>query len=74
VEKMAPAVEGQPRQRVKRRALCVAFAFGMACALLFMYSQLCLNVVMLRHDSQNAFLAPRRKKWRVRRPYFVNAW
>ena len=52
----------QPLQRLRRRALSVACAFGLAALVLFIRGQVCPNVKLLRNESRNAFLgAPRRK-------------
>ena len=48
----------QPLQRLRRRALSVACAFGLAALVLFTWGQVCPNVKLLR----NAFLGALRRK------------
>ena len=52
----------QPLQRLRRRALSVAGAFGLAALFLFMWGQVCPNVKLLRYESRNAFLGALRRK------------
>ena len=52
----------QPLQRLRRRALSVACAFGLAALFLFMRGQVCPNVKLLRNESRNAFLGALRRK------------
>ena len=52
----------QPLQRLSRRALSVACAFGLAALFLFMRGQVCPNVKLLRNESRNAFLSALRRK------------
>ena len=52
----------QPLQRLRRRALSVACAFGLAALFLFMWGQVCPNVKLLRYESRNAFLGALRRK------------
>ena len=52
----------QPLQRLRRRALSVACAFGLAALFLFMRGQVCPNVKYLRYESRNAFLGALRRK------------
>ena len=52
----------QPLQRLRRRALSVAGAFGLAALFLFMRGQVCPNVKYLRYESRNAFLGALRRK------------
>ena len=59
------AKQGQPQpplQRLRRRALSVACAFGLATLFLFMRGQVCPNVKLLRNESRNAFLGALRRK------------
>ena len=59
------AKQGQPQpplQRLRRRALSVAGAFGLAALFLFMRGQVCPNVKYLRYESRNAFLGALRRK------------
>ena len=60
------AKQGQPQQhplqRLRRRALSVASAFGLAALVLFTYGQVCPNVKLLRYESRNAFLGALRRK------------
>ena len=59
------ANQGQPQhplQRLRRRALSVACAFGLAALFLFMRGQVCPNVKLLRNESRNAFLGALRRK------------
>ena len=51
----------QPLQRLRRRALSVACAFGLAALILF-WGQVCPNVKLLRNESRNAFLGALRRK------------
>ena len=57
------AKQGQPQplQRLRRRALSVACAFGLA-ALFLLWGQVCPNVKLLRNESRNAFLGALRRK------------
>ena len=58
------AKQGQPQpplQRLRRRALSVACAFGLAALILF-WGQVCPNVKLLRNESRNAFLGALRRK------------
>ena len=50
----------QPLQRLRRRAISIACAFGLAA--LFTYGQVCPNVKLLRYESRNAFLGALRRK------------
>ena len=52
----------QPLQRLRRRALSVACAFGLAALFLFMRGQVCPNIKLLRNESRNAFLGALRRK------------
>ena len=52
----------QPLQRLRRRALSVAGAFGLAALVLFTWGQVCPNVKYLRYESRNAFLGALRRK------------
>ena len=52
----------QPLQRLRRRALSVACAFGLAALVLFTWGQVCPNVKLLRNESRNAFLGALRRK------------
>ena len=52
----------QPLQRLRRRALSVACAFGLAALVLFTWGQVCPNVKLLRYESRNAFLSALRRK------------
>ena len=52
----------QPLQRLRRRALSIAIAFGLAALFLFMRGQVCPNVKLLRNESRNAFLGALRRK------------
>ena len=54
--------EGQPLQRLRRRAISIAIAFGLAALFLFMWGQVCPNVKLLRYESRNAFLGALRRK------------
>mmetsp|Transcript_15664 Transcript_15664/g.44585 ORF Transcript_15664/g.44585 Transcript_15664/m.44585 type:complete len:95 (-) Transcript_15664:207-491(-) len=54
--------EGQPLQNLRRRAISVAIAFGLAALFLFMWGQVCPNVKLLRYESRNAFLGALRRK------------
>ena len=54
--------EGQPLQRLRRRAISIAIAFGLAALFLFMWGQVCPNVKLLRNESRNAFLGALRRK------------
>ena len=59
------AKQGQPQpplQRLRRRALSVAGAFGLADLFLFMRGQVCPNIKLLRYESRNAFLGALRRK------------
>mgnify|MGYP001308975433 CR=1 FL=1 len=51
-----------PLQRLRRRALSVASAFGLAALVLFTWGQVCPNVKLLRNESRNAFLGALRRK------------
>ena len=58
------AKQGQPQpplQPLRRRALSVACAFGLAALILF-WGQVCPNVKLLRNESRNAFLGALRRK------------
>ena len=52
----------QPLQRLRRRAVSIACAFGLAALFLFMWGQVCPNVKLLRNESRNAFLGALRRK------------
>ena len=52
----------QPLQRLRRRAISIACAFGLAALFLFMRGQVCPNVKLLRYESRNAFLGALRRK------------
>ena len=52
----------QPLQRLRRRALSVACAFGLAALVLFTWGQVCPNIKLLRNESRNAFLGALRRK------------
>ena len=52
----------QPLQRLRRRALSVACAFGLAALVIFTWGQVCPNVKLLRNESRNAFLGALRRK------------
>ena len=52
----------QPLQRLRRRAISIACAFGLAALILFTYGQVCPNVKLLRYESRNAFLGALRRK------------
>ena len=52
----------QPLQRLRRRAISVACAFGLAALVLFTWAQVCPNVKLLRYESRNAFLGALRRK------------
>ena len=54
--------EGQPLQHLRRRAISIACAFGLAALFLFMWGQVCPNVKLLRNESRNAFLGALRRK------------
>ena len=59
------AKQGQPQhplQRLRRRAVSIACAFGLAALVLFMWGQVCPNVKLLRNESRNAFLGALRRK------------
>ena len=49
-------------QRLRRRAISIAIAFGLAALVLFMWGQVCPNVKLLRYESRNAFLGALRRK------------
>ena len=51
-----------PLQRLRRRAVSIACAFGLAALLLFLWGQVCPNVKLLRYESRNAFLGALRRK------------
>ena len=55
----------QPLQRLRRRALSVACAFGLAALFLLLWGQVCPNVKLLRYESRNAFLGALRRKHTV---------
>ena len=62
---MSAATKGQqpqPLQRLRRRALSIAIAFGLAALVLFTWGQVCPNVKLLRNESRNAFLGALRRK------------
>ena len=52
----------QPLQRLRRRAVSIACAFGLAALVLFTWGQVCPNVKLLRNESRNAFLGALRRK------------
>ena len=52
----------QPLQRLRRRAISIGIAFGLAALFLFMWGQVCPNVKLLRYESRNAFLGALRRK------------
>ena len=52
----------QPLQRLRRRAISIACAFGLAALVLFTWTQICPNVKLLRYESRNAFLGALRRK------------
>ena len=52
----------QPLQRLRRRAISIAIAFGLAALVLFTWGQVCPNVKLLRNESRNAFLGALRRK------------
>ena len=52
----------QPLQRLRRRAISIGIAFGLAALFLFMRGQVCPNVKLLRNESRNAFLGALRRK------------
>ena len=52
----------QPLQRLRRRAVSIACAFGLAALVIFTYGQVCPNVKVLRYESRNAFLGALRRK------------
>ena len=52
----------QPLQRLTRRAISIACAFGLAALVLFTWGQVCPNVKLLRNESRNAFLGALRRK------------
>ena len=52
----------QPLQRLRRRAISIACAFGLAALVLFTWGQVCPNVKLLRYESRNAFLGALRRK------------
>lgn len=52
----------QPLQRLRRRAVSLACAFGLAALVLFTWGQVCPNVKLLRYESRNAFLGALRRK------------
>ena len=52
----------QPLQRLRRRAISIACAFGLAALVLFIRGQVCPNVKLLRNESRNAFLGALRRK------------
>ena len=54
--------EGQPLQNLRRRAVSLASAFGLAALFVFMWGQVCPNVKLLRNESRNAFLGALRRK------------
>ena len=49
-------------QRLRRRAISIACAFGLAALFLFTWGQVCPNVKLLRNESRNAFLGALRRK------------
>ena len=49
-------------QRLRRRAISIACAFGLAALVLFIRGQVCPNVKLLRNESRNAFLGALRRK------------
>ena len=64
---MSATTKGQqpqqhPLQRLRRRAISVACAFGLAALVLFTLGQVCPNVKYLRYESRNAFLGALRRK------------
>ena len=63
---MSAATKGQqpeqPLQRLRRRAVSVACAFGLAALFIFLWGQVCPNVKLLRYESRNAFLGALRRK------------
>ena len=63
---MSAATKGQqPQQslqRLRRRAISVTCAFGLAALVLFTWGQVCPNVKLLRYESRNAFLSALRRK------------
>tara|TARA_B100000459_G_scaffold35200_1_gene16996 strand:+ start:48 stop:347 length:300 start_codon:yes stop_codon:yes gene_type:complete len=64
-EAVKDAKQGQPQQplqRLRRRAVSIACAFGLAALFLFMWGQVCPNVKLLRYESRNAFLGALRRK------------
>ena len=52
----------QPLQRLRRRSISIAIAFGLAALVLFTWGQVCPNVKLLRNESRNAFLGALRRK------------
>ena len=54
--------EGQPLQNLRRRAISIACAFGLAALVLFTWGQVCPNIKLLRNESRNAFLGALRRK------------
>ena len=51
-----------PLQRLRRRAISIACAFGLAALVLSLWGQVCPNVKLLRNESRNAFLGALRRK------------